>query len=195
MLPSLERRPPPGPANTTGLYARAWKESHGNWLLGFAALIFVVGAAIIYWSPPETEDVPLDPSETSLGAEPQLPDNALLVRVTTDQPTRPGSIRIAIYGSKDAFGNPEQAILKDALIPFDGMVAWEIRLDILPNQFAIAAFHDIDDNGKLNRGLFNAPTEPYGFSNNARSLVGPPTYEQTIVTKPSQSELMEIRVY
>ncbi len=39
--------------------------------------------------------------------------------------------------------------------------------------YAIAAFHDLNDDGKLNRNHVTLPIEPYGFSNNARRRFGP----------------------
>ncbi|MCH9852515.1 MAG: DUF2141 domain-containing protein [Alphaproteobacteria bacterium] len=39
--------------------------------------------------------------------------------------------------------------------------------------YAISAFHDLNDDGELNRNLVGLPTEPYGFSNDARGTFGP----------------------
>ena len=179
-----------------GRFKRAWKESHGNALLGFAGILFFLGLIMIWASPPrelETEVGLL--AEVDNESVVDLPPDAILIRVTTDRVDSRGPIRIAVYDSEDAFGDPEKAIIKDSLVPVDGFVVWEIKLDILPKTFAVAAYHDLDDNGKLNRALFNAPAEPYGFSNNARNVLGPPTYDQTIMTRPDGSFAIEIRVY
>ncbi|MCS7468918.1 DUF2141 domain-containing protein [Stieleria sp. ICT_E10.1] len=182
--------------NEKGRYRRAWKESHGNLLLAFAGVIFLIGLAMIWASPPDTSEFDVDlGAVANTDQVPSLPPNVILIRVATSQLDSTGPIRIAVYDSAENFGNPDRAIIKDSLVPIDGFVVWEIQLSILPEQFAIAAYHDLDDNGELNRALFNAPVEPYGFSNNARSLVGPPTYEQTIMERPSESTAIEIRVY
>ncbi len=173
---------------------QAWRESHGTALLGFAAVIVAIGLALIWTSPSDPQPPDLDSLATTQ-REPQLPEGSLLVRVTTNKIQSTGPIQLAVYDSRESFGNPEQAIIKDSLMPINGFAVWEIKLEILPERFAIAAYHDLDDDGELNRALFNAPVEPYGFSNNARSLVGPPTYEQTIVEKPAEATVLEIRVY
>ncbi|MCC9600017.1 DUF2141 domain-containing protein [Stieleria sp. JC731] len=178
-----------------GQLKRAWKESHGTALLGFALVILLVGLILIWTSPPREETVDLSTLANETESAPELPENSLLIRVATDQSASTGPIRIAIYDSLEAFGNPEKAIVKDALQPVDGFVVWEIDLSFLPEEFSIAAFHDLDNNGQLNRALLNAPVEPYGFSNNARNLFGPPTYEQTLVSRPSSPQVIEIRVY
>ncbi len=184
-----------------GRFRKAWKESHGNWILGFTTVLLAIGLLVMWAQPSQPELGDLDlianngGSATSAVVEPQLPLGVLLVRVTTSQADKKGPIRIAIYDSKDTFGKIEEATIKDSLVPIEGFVTWEIQLDFLPESFSIAAYHDLDDNSELNRGLFNAPIEPYGFSNNARSLVGPPTFEETVVQRPATTEILQIRVY
>jgi uncharacterized protein (DUF2141 family) len=180
-----------------GRFRRAWKESHGGWLLAFAALICVIGMLMIYLAPPKQNGPPpVDLAAVPAAeAEPVLPKDAILIQVSTDRLNETSPIRIAIYDSKEAFGDPDRAIIKDSLVPTDGFVVWEIKSSFLPDEFCIAAYHDLDNNGQLNRALFNAPVEPYGFSNNARSLVGPPTFEQTLVQKPDDPAVIQVRVY
>ena len=52
----------------------------------------------------------------------------------------------------------------------------------LPNgKYGIIAFHDINGNEKLDTNVLGVPTEPYGFSNDARGLLSKPDYEETLV--------------
>lgn len=195
-MPALKDKTPFRSPKEKGRFKRAWKESHGNWLLGFAAALFAIGMILIWNSPPKAPELDVDRIglENSESAV-ELPPDAILLRVSTTQPASTGPIRIAVYDSREAFGDPDRAVIKDSLVPVDGFVVWEIKLEILPETFAIAAYHDLDNNGELNRALFNAPVEPYGFSNNARGLTGQPTYEQTLMNRPDVSTAIEIRVY
>jgi uncharacterized protein (DUF2141 family) len=43
--------------------------------------------------------------------------------------------------------------------------------------YAVAAFHDINNDGKLTTNLMGMPSEPYAFSNNAVGSFGPPSFE------------------
>jgi uncharacterized protein (DUF2141 family) len=53
-----------------------------------------------------------------------------------------------------------------------------IVLDALPyGEYALSAYHDLNDNRQLDTGLFRIPKEPLGISNDARSRFGPPKYE------------------
>lgn len=54
--------------------------------------------------------------------------------------------------------------------------------DLLPGDYAVAAFHDADGNGALNTNVLGQPTEGYGFSNGARGLMGPPSFEAAAVS-------------
>ena len=54
--------------------------------------------------------------------------------------------------------------------------------DLLPGDYAVAAFHDADGDGELNTNIAGAPTEGYGFSNDARGFMGPPSFEAAAVS-------------
>lgn len=52
------------------------------------------------------------------------------------------------------------------------------RFKNLPkDSYALAIYHDENKNGKLDKNLFGAPTEAYGFSNNARETFSAPSFE------------------
>jgi len=48
--------------------------------------------------------------------------------------------------------------------------------DIPPGTYAMAVVHDENMNGKLETNAFGAPTEGYGFSNDAHGIVGAPSF-------------------
>ena len=48
--------------------------------------------------------------------------------------------------------------------------------DIPPGTYAIGVIHDENMNGELDANRFGVPTEGYGFSNDARARLGPPTF-------------------
>jgi uncharacterized protein (DUF2141 family) len=56
----------------------------------------------------------------------------------------------------------------------------ELRFDDLPyGEYAISVYHDKNNNGKLDTGLFGIPKEPFGFSNEPKMGFGPPKYEDS----------------
>jgi uncharacterized protein (DUF2141 family) len=45
-------------------------------------------------------------------------------------------------------------------------------------EYAISVIYDEDSNGKLNTGFLGIPKEKIGFSNNAKSTFGPPSFDE-----------------
>ncbi len=50
-----------------------------------------------------------------------------------------------------------------------------IELKLEAGSYALAAYHDANDNKKIDKSFTGIPTEKYGFSNNARGTFGPPS--------------------
>jgi uncharacterized protein (DUF2141 family) len=53
--------------------------------------------------------------------------------------------------------------------------------------YALAIFHDVNENEYLDKNFLGMPEEKYGFSNDARATFGPPYYsEASIKVSPAQ---------
>ena len=50
--------------------------------------------------------------------------------------------------------------------------------EVAAGRYAVAAYLDSNHNQKLDRSWLGAPSERYGFSNNARNLFSAPSFEQ-----------------
>jgi len=115
---------------------------------------------------------------------------ANLPAVTFAQSPCPG-IHVKILNIKNSTGTVACALFESQVgFPIDFMrsatniMAIKIRKtqaccdfgDIAPGTYAIAAIHDENMNGKLDTNLMGIPTEGYGFSNNAKGLVGAPSF-------------------
>jgi len=50
-----------------------------------------------------------------------------------------------------------------------------------PGTYAVALFHDANNNSNLDTGAFRAPTEGFGFSRNPLVLTGPPKFDDSAV--------------
>ncbi|GAB2857049.1 hypothetical protein GCM10027277_26820 [Pseudoduganella ginsengisoli] len=63
--------------------------------------------------------------------------------------------------------------------------AGSARVDV-PNvpagAWAVMAYHDENDNEKMDRNAMGIPSEGYGFSNGATAKYGPPPFRQAAVT-------------
>lgn len=76
------------------------------------------------------------------------------------------------------------------VVKVDGRTVNTIFENLPAGTYCISVYHDIDDDEKLSqKGLFGLPSEPYGFSNNPRSLFGPPKLEKCQFTLKDNLEI------
>ncbi len=66
--------------------------------------------------------------------------------------------------------------------------------DLPSGEYAIKAFHDEDSNDDLNTNIFGIPVEDYGFSNNARSMFGPPSWQDAKFVLNDDGKVVEIEI-
>lgn len=104
-----------------------------------------------------------------------------------------GTINIAIFNNMNSFMN-KGPIFKGMIIPVNAF-SMMIPFDSLPKGlYAVAVFHDEDNNGILNTNKMNIPTEGYGFSNNIASNLGPPSFAQTNFLYPGKNKTITINM-
>ncbi|NJN30861.1 MAG: DUF2141 domain-containing protein [Synechococcales cyanobacterium RM1_1_8] len=69
------------------------------------------------------------------------------------------------------------------------------RFDNLePGTYAVAAFHDANGDGLLNRGLMGIPREGFGFSNNPKILVGAPSFKKAAIALTQTQLAIQIQL-
>ena len=87
-----------------------------------------------------------------------------------------GYLRIGIYDRSDVFMKEAYQFQK---VPITQKGTCQVIFKNIPEgRYAISLFHDENGNGKLASNFIKIPKEPYGFSNNAMGLFGPPSFEQ-----------------
>ena len=86
----------------------------------------------------------------------------LFIQVSNIQEAQ-GTVWVGIYDSQGAFLHKEQAILKHEPIRQTGQLL--VQIDDLPyGTYAVALFHDQNNNGELDLNWLGAPIEPFAFS-------------------------------
>ena len=116
---------------------------------------------------------------------------ALNVSVSGLQPGR-GPVRLAVFSGQRSFPD-HSAAAKKAVVAVSGNIAQHALTDLPAGVVAIAAYQDLNNNGKLDRGTFGIPKEPYGFSNNAKGSMGPPSFKAASVN-PARTSSVAIRL-
>ncbi|MGV3485005.1 MAG: DUF2141 domain-containing protein [Planctomycetaceae bacterium] len=192
------------PIDLDSLEPNLWKENHGNLLLGFTAVLCLIGVAIIAcqqtrFSPPRFPSrltVP-DDSLNAHAAAGRAAAAAKRVRTIelhiVGAASDEGTMKIAMYISPDGFNDPQRAFEVDTWRIVDGVCTglWEVSPDL--KQVAIAAYHDANDNGELDKNALGIPSERYGFSGNARGFTGPPSFQEAAIMLNTQRVDISIR--
>ena len=88
-----------------------------------------------------------------------------------------GSVYIALYREKDEFPVFGKQF-KGRIESIDGVTTKVFFKDLPEGKYAIAAYHDKNNNKKLDKNQFGIPQENYGFSNNARRMFSAPSFEE-----------------
>jgi uncharacterized protein (DUF2141 family) len=70
----------------------------------------------------------------------------------------------------------------------------EFSVELPEGEYAISVYHDANDNNKLDTGIFGIPSEGYGFSNNVKGFMGPPSYEKTKFSLTTDSMIVRINL-
>lgn len=90
-------------------------------------------------------------------------------------PAEPSVLHIALFDSADAF-NESKALASQTAAMQDGK-AQVLFANLPPGRYAVRAFADANNNGKLDTNMLGIPTERYGFSNDAKGMMGPPGFD------------------
>ena len=131
----------------------------------------------------------------TLSLLPGTATNADELTVRVDNIKEAGEIHIAIYDSADAFeadrgekGGAAPGITQGTIEMVEpGSVTY--RYELPPGTYAIGIFHDANLNNRLDNYFFGVPREQFGFSNNARGFMGPPSFEDAAFSVEGKTEI------
>jgi len=90
-----------------------------------------------------------------------------------------GTVYVAVHASAETF--PDGEAVAGAYVPVDGGSARVTVGELPAGRYALSVFQDTNGNGKMDSNLMGAPTEPVGFSRNARGNMGPPAFADAAV--------------
>lgn len=120
-------------------------------------------------------------------------ENCKIVVEIGNLPSNEGNLRIAVFNKAEGFRDEKYAIQKKPfkIVPNERTYSFE---NLVPGKYAIAVYHDRNNNGKLDTNFMGIPTEAYGFSNDVMGWFGPPEFEAaSFDTKPG-TNLIKIKL-
>ena len=87
-----------------------------------------------------------------------------------------GKLYFAMYDNKAAFMDIDAAS-HYKIVDVKDTIETIIFEDVNQGHYAVAIFQDLNGNGTLDKNALGIPSEPYGFSNDARGKMGPPKFK------------------
>ena len=103
-----------------------------------------------------------------------------------------GTIHYGVYNNSKLFPDESGKIL-GGYEEVSKVIENGLLIDGLKeSMYAIAIFHDKNSNNKFDT-FFSIPQEKFGFSNNARVLLGPPKFEEASIFV-GQNSIVEIMI-
>lgn len=105
-----------------------------------------------------------------------------------------GTVHVMIW--RDAAGfpmEPEKAVARK-VTPVTGARTDVLFTGLPAGIYAVAAFQDVNSNGKLDRSVMGWPKEPVGASNEATGLMGPPKFADAAFTLNQPNQVINLVV-
>lgn len=97
-----------------------------------------------------------------------------------------GQVRVALYNAPKGFpAKAKRAVALRACTPADGGCSVNFA-DLAPGTYAVSAYHDEDNDGKMKTNFIGIPREGVGVSNNAKGRMGPPKFKDAAVQLPAE---------
>jgi uncharacterized protein (DUF2141 family) len=121
----------------------------------------------------------------------EVPQTASLTVVVTNSRSNKGKMHFALFDSPKGF--TDNAIDGGAVVIKDRKAEWMIK-KLKPGEYAIACYHDENGDGKFNQNFIGIPLENYGFSNEARAGLGPPSWKKVVFTVKPGANRHVIRI-
>jgi uncharacterized protein (DUF2141 family) len=105
-----------------------------------------------------------------------------------------GTIRVALYDSKYTFSKPNKHIT-GKILPAQKNTPLQIQIPNLAHgEYAVAIYHDVNNNGELDKNMVGIPTEPYAFSNNPIVKMERPTFDDARFELTTSSKALTIEL-
>lgn len=100
---------------------------------------------------------------------------ALIINVTNIKKAK-GTMEIGLFTDTNGFPDEGTQQKKYFFTVNNLSETFEIK-NIKKGEYAIAIYHDENEDGKCNRNFIGMPKEPYGFSNNYRPRFSAPDFD------------------
>ncbi|MFN7116725.1 MAG: DUF2141 domain-containing protein [Saprospiraceae bacterium] len=122
-------------------------------------------------------------------------------------PAKQGELVLYIQNIENAQGTLYVAVYNESnfLQEGKGLITTKFKVEKSDNQqveipnlpfgtYAIAIYHDVNNNGKLDKNALGIPAEPYAFSNNPKVKWRSPTFDETQIELNAPQKSLEVEL-
>lgn len=109
--------------------------------------------------------------------------------------TDDGLVNVGLYDTKESYlsrGTIEP--FRKAKVAVKDRQAQHTFEGVPFGEYTIKFFHDENGNGKIDFSFLRIPAEPYGFSRNARGILGLPRYDRAKFTIDTADMTMRLKI-
>lgn len=96
--------------------------------------------------------------------------------IVTSVKNNAGNVHLAIYNDPDKFPDSD-GMISETEVAITGLTARHLFTGLAPGRYAVAVYHDANDNDEFDQGFLGIPLEDYAFSSGATAFLGPPSFE------------------
>jgi uncharacterized protein (DUF2141 family) len=130
----------------------------------------------------------------SLHAQPK-PNRNLDVKFSGLRDSK-GQVCLSLFAGPKGFPGDTSStdFLMKRCAPVSNKIATITFDDLKPGNYAVSAFHDANEDSKMNKGGFGIPLEGFGFSNNPAIGFSAPSFTETQFKVSTTPTVIEIKL-
>lgn len=121
---------------------------------------------------------------------PVPPITRLTVQVSNLK-TLQGTLSVGLFGTQNNFPTGPSLTTQQITVSDHTQT---VTFEVPPGNYAVALFHDENNNGRMDKRALGIPKEPYGFSNNVRPKFSAPTFKECSFRVGSEPQTVRIKI-
>lgn len=119
---------------------------------------------------------------------------AIEVRVTAVR-NDDGQVFVSLYNQAEGFPGKEEKALQTLTAKQAGGLATVVFEGLPYGEYAVAAYHDEDGNGKMKTVYGSIPVEGVGISRDAKGVMGPPRFKDAAFELAAERLTIDVRIH
>ncbi len=117
----------------------------------------------------------------------------MTIRITNIREAK-GVVRVAVFNKSEGFLDTDKACFLKVVEAGKSQSVDITFPDAPAGYYAVSCYHDVNNNGKLDKNMLGVPTEPYGFSNQTRPKFRAPYWDEARIRYEPGKTSIQVRL-